>query len=648
MTGGEGAGGSRGSGSQARTTAGNQVVVGSIPAPQPGFQLRRALAAQLNRVGGGRPVVLTGPRGAGKTQLAAADARAKLVAGWRLVAWVSAGNLASLQAGLAAVADAVGLSGAGSRRGTAGPGQLVRDWLEADGDRCLLVFDDAHDPDVLRPFVPVGGAARVLITADREAVADLGTRVRVGAFSAEETLALLYGRTGLADGDGALAVAVELGYLPLALDQAAVVIAGQHLEYRAYLDRLRASARQHLTGSQEQQYPPGVPEAVLLSVVAVDDPAGVGAGVLEMMAVLSAAGVRRELIHAAGQAGVLARGKRVVQVDRAVVDEALARLAEGSLLAFSLNGQTVMAHCLTLAVVRDGLSRQGRLAPVCRAVAEFLDAYAAMIAGSPDRAAVRDIPEQVMGLQENMVRCGVQAGDQMAMLLLSLRLWALYQLNDLGDSAPQAVAVGEPLVADFEQMFGRDHPDTLNAQNSLALAYLGAGRAAEAIPLFEQALVAQERLHGPDHAQTLTSQGNLATAYLNAGRIGEAILHFELVLTIRQRALGPDHPDTLNSASGLAAAYTAAGRPDEAILLLELVLPAREWLLGTDHPITVNTQTNLAGAYRDAGQLAEAIPLFEQALANRERLLGADHPSTRTARDDLALAFRAADQAQAR
>ena len=51
-------------------------------------------------------------------------------------------------------------------------------------------------------------------------------------FSAEEALALLDGRTGLADEAGASAVAAELGYLPLALDQAAAVIAGQHLDVR--------------------------------------------------------------------------------------------------------------------------------------------------------------------------------------------------------------------------------------------------------------------------------------------------------------------------------------------------------------------------------------------------------------------------------
>ena len=48
-------------------------------------------------------------------------------------------------------------------------------------------------------------------------------------------MAFLAGRTGLADEAGAAAVAAELGYLPLALAQAAAVITGQPLGYAAYL-----------------------------------------------------------------------------------------------------------------------------------------------------------------------------------------------------------------------------------------------------------------------------------------------------------------------------------------------------------------------------------------------------------------------------
>ena len=48
-----------------------------------------------------------------------------------------------------------------------------------------------------RPFLPVGGPARVLITTTRQSVADLGANVYVDVLGEQEASALLDGRTGL-------------------------------------------------------------------------------------------------------------------------------------------------------------------------------------------------------------------------------------------------------------------------------------------------------------------------------------------------------------------------------------------------------------------------------------------------------------------
>jgi tetratricopeptide (TPR) repeat protein len=503
--------------------ADDQLVVGDIPAQRTGFQPRPALLRQLNRAGQEpRAAVLTGTWGAGKTQLAAAYARAKLAGGWRLIAWVDARDRQRLLAGMAAVAEATGLPDGGPGPGTADAGQAVRSWLEADGRRCLLVFDDVEDPGLLRPLVPAVGAARILITAAREPVAELGTSMPVDLFTAEEAVAFLDGRTGLADEAGAAAVAAELGHLPLALDQAAAVIAGQHLGYEAYLAKLRTRRAEDQLEPERRAYPPGAAEAVQLSLEAVraGDPLGVCTGVVELMAVLSPAAVGRDVLRAAGQAGSLLGGGR--RVAAPLVDQALARLEERSLLGFSLDGEAVSGHCLVARVVREGLARRGRLTTECRAAAAVLEAHAGALVRSADHTAVREMLGQITALLENAEGLGDDA--DLAAMLVRLRFLAL------------------------------------NARDGLATAYHAAGRTADAIPLVQQILAAREGLLGADHPSTLTARNNLASAYRTTGRPAAAIPLFEENVAACERLLGADHPKTLTSRRSLDLARQESAR----------------------------------------------------------------------------------------
>ena len=338
---------------------------------------------------------------------------------------------------------------------------------------------------------------------------------------------------------------------------------------------------------------------MLLSLegVRAGDDTGVCTAVMELVAVLSAAGVRRALVQAAGRQGILERDGPSGELSPMVVDRALARLAGASLLTFSVDGSSVSAHRLVTRVIREQLAGGNFLTAACTVAAQLLDGLSEPLGQTwyENRGAVRDLVEQIMALSEWSAGC--LADSALVRRMLRLRGWSVGFLNGLGDSADASIVIAEPLVAEMERVLGADHPDTLATRNNLAVAYGDAGRTAEAITLHEHNLGDRERVLGADHPDTLGTRDNLAIAYRDAGRTAEAITLHEHNLAEMERVLGADHPDTLATRDNLAIAYRDAGRTAEAITLHEHNLAEMERVLGADHPDILATRNNLAIAY---------------------------------------------------
>ena len=88
------------------------IVIGEIPR-EPAAFVARGMIDRLAEVVTGQVAVLyavTGMRGVGKTQVAAAYARSCVNAGWGLVGWVKAESRDVLLAGMVRVAHAVGVA----------------------------------------------------------------------------------------------------------------------------------------------------------------------------------------------------------------------------------------------------------------------------------------------------------------------------------------------------------------------------------------------------------------------------------------------------------------------------------------------------------------------------------------------------------
>jgi len=665
--------------------SGKGLVVGNVPGEPKAFQPRLALRAKLGQ--GSAPVyVLTGPTGAGKTHVAAAYARDRIREGWRLVAWVDASDTGLMVATLAAVAVRLGLVGPGETAENAA--RRLRSELESNGERCLLIFDNVTDPDQLRLFRPTVGESQVLITSTRKAAANLGELVQVTEFTMEEAVGFLRQWTEQTDVAGSRALADELGRLPLGLVQAAALMAKEHLDYDTYLARLRTlPVGDYLPHVEGDEYPTGVADAIWLSLKGME--AGSGAGVcttvIDLLSVLSPAGVSRNMLRTAALSGAVP-GLGHGPLAAAKWDAAVGRVADASLLAFSVN-DSVIAHPLVMRVVRDRQVAPGTLNRVAATAVNVLFSIADRIERPwEDRVAIRELASHTAALNEHMSPSLESFDLATTEDLLRLRGRVVSLLNELGDCFGQVIPLGKALVTDCGRYLGGDHRHTLDARNSLAVAYLAAGLTDQAVLLLEDTVRQRRRVLGSTHPDTLTSRNNLACAYRAAGHPDRALPLLEEVLDQREDVLGKSHPDTLTSRNdlgltyrklkqldravsllertlaerekvlvasdpdiltsraSLALAYQSKSRHDDAIALHERTLKDREQVLGSDHIDTLRSCNFLAHAYHLAGRLHEAVPAFAQALVHARRVLGDDHPLTKSIHGRAAAAGREAEE----
>jgi hypothetical protein len=217
---------------------GKVFAVSNIPIRVPTHFMGRddALAAietALNRYEGRVAITaLHGLRGVGKTTLAAAYTE-RHRNDYRATWWIRAQTESTLRADLVALGVRLGWVDVDDKEEPAVDAVMER--LRHEGEGVLLIFDNAIDATALKPYLPRGGGALVLVTSNARAWRGVAEPVEIQLWPKQIGADYLIARTGRTSERAAAECLSEvLGGLPLAHEQSA-----------AYCERLDISLTEY-------------------------------------------------------------------------------------------------------------------------------------------------------------------------------------------------------------------------------------------------------------------------------------------------------------------------------------------------------------------------------------------------------------------
>jgi tetratricopeptide (TPR) repeat protein len=509
--------------------------------------------------------------------------------------------------------------------------------LETRPGPCLLVIDNAEDEASAAAWIPKAGDTHTLVTS-RYAHWQAIATCHIFILEPEPARVLLIARSGRSDTEAVTSeetqacdlLAGKLGYLPLALEQAAAYMRqqGRGFGFRDYV-RLATEAEGELLAQPvlgTTEYP--APVLTTWRTTLAKLPAGARA-LLRLAAFmaptpspmslwLDSANVIAEL---ASQFSDTPRS----QENASSTAEMRVRGWRAALANYSMVTNTeedgFVVHPLVQAVERHQLDRREQDKWLSVANEVFIR-HAPLEADSYEHmSAWRTLFPHAKALFE--------ASQNVTSVSLGSELVSRLCLFNLGQGRYDlAVPLARQALEQNEVERGSEDVETLRSVNVLADALRLHGDYAGAEPQYRRALSGRERMLGLEHLDTLRSVSGLAFLlrlredYMGAEPLYRRALHG------REQQLGPGHPDTLWAVNGLGVLLDHLGDYAAAESLFRRAVTGRERALDLEHPDTMWSVYNLAGVLMRKGDLPGAEPLFRRALAGWERVLGSGHPHT--------------------
>ncbi|KAH0565545.1 hypothetical protein GP486_001058 [Trichoglossum hirsutum] len=611
-----------------------------------------------------RRAAIYGLPGSGKTQLAlkyASHYREQYSA----VFFVSAARISTLTDGYERIVSLLNLPER-SRTDSRIKVAAARAWLENstsdDGRNWLLIVDNINPDavrddngnsddmnatviDLVRDFLPREGTrpqGSIMLTTRKPRAAeivvgdDANLCIGVGKMDEEEAVNLLRRVSGKSeDADCVHRIAKELGYLPLAINQAATYIKVEEVELEQFLENFRREKDEMLDWREDDnpQQDSSTTNIYRMAFKGLVKKSPVSADLFRLFSFLDPERIPVDLLTD-GSRGV-PQSIELCEVIKSPIrlSKALADMRSGSLAQRfgDSKEKNYWIHDLVQYLSRQWLEPDERREWAERAIDIVTFAYPDTLGSFETWEKANKYLKHGLACTEHAEVLEIQTVN-LGNLLIRMS-WFLRQTGDLAAAKRLAVrAVG------CAKVFGEGQHQHMNSLSNLGLIYYHLSLFRDAKEQWTDALEMGKKLLGPSYVDTGIGN-NLALLCYQEARFKEAErYHLEIYLR-RKDTLGENHAETLGAMGSLANTYHFQGRLEEAVDLKIRILEGRKRYMGEHHPETLGAKGSLATTYSDQGLLEKAEKLQQEVMVGRKDQWGEQNPEYLSAKGALSYTF---------
>lgn len=644
---------------------GSYYAVSNIPIAVPRHflgrddELAEIKAALVTKKGRAAITALYGLRGVGKTTLAAAYAE-HYRGDYRATWWIRAQTDSTMRTDLVALGVQLGWVAVDEKEPAAL--DVVAKQLREEGDRILLIFDNANNPEEIDKYLPKGGAAQIIITSNAPNWSGVAEPVQVKTWPVNIGADFLLARTWRkAEREAAEQLSAALGGLPLAHEQAGAYCDRLGISLAEYFKRFETSAVRLMADAKSapSAYHPelqgegkdrltvartfelAIEEAAKLHPAA--EPLIVHAALLapEPIPLFLFAEAREEfgnpfaaMLADDGLDEAVAALRAFALIDReSIVDERDPATTTDCIRLHRLVRQVALTRC-------GDEKREGAREALIKALAKV---HPAELHKNPEAwPRSRRLDAIALALLDPALEIPKGTEESVAYVLTQIADYRQTVLAAYFEARP----LSERALAILEELKGLEDADTAVAANNLGSLLRDQGDLEGARPLFDRSLAIAEKALGPEHPHTAVYLNNLASLLRVKRDLEGARPLYERALAIREKISGPEHPETATCLNNLGLVLQDQGDLTAARLLLERALAIGEKTLGPEHPTIATRLNNLACLLQVQTEFATARVLFERALGIFDRVFGPQHPSTKAVAGNTAWVLDALGRTQ--